>query len=84
MTRTRTLLAALAVSSLVALPAFAAPINDGGPHTKCAPRQTRVLQTKTCPARKNRPAFTVARACCTKDGKTRCKAFPHCPSNSPS
>jgi hypothetical protein len=63
-------------------------VNAGSPKTTCPDGQATMLESKTCPERPGRPAFVLQRACCTKDArgvmKTRCKAFPHCPSNSPS
>jgi len=63
-------------------------VNAGSPKTTCPDGQATMLESKTCPERPGRPAFVLQRACCTKNArgvlKTRCKAFPHCPSNSPS
>ena len=63
-------------------------VNAGSSKTTCPDGQATRLESKTCPERPGRPAFVLQRACCTKDArgvlKERCKAFPHCPSNSPS
>jgi hypothetical protein len=63
-------------------------VNAGSAKTTCPDGQATMLESKTCPERPGRPAFVLQRACCTKNArgvlKTRCKAFPHCPSQSPS
>ena len=89
----RVVLAAIMGATLGFAPrARAQPVNAGSPKTTCPEGQATVVETKTCPAQPGRPEFTLARACCTKftqknpapEGKTRCKSFPSCPSNSPS
>jgi len=84
-------LAAIMGATLAFAPhARAEPVNAGSSKATCPEGQATVVETKTCPARPGRPEFTLARACCTKitqknpEGKTRCKSFPSCPSNSPS
>ena len=52
----------------------------------CGKAQTLVrIEEKECPARPNRPAFIVKRACCKNPaGRTHCNHMPHCPAVSPS
>jgi hypothetical protein len=85
----RVVLAAVFGATLgLAAHALAQDDSGGSRKTTCPDGQGTTLESKTCPERPGRPAFVLQRACCTKDArgvlKTRCKAFPHCPSNSPS
>jgi len=52
----------------------------------CPGNQSLVrIETRVCPARPNRPADVVQRACCVNPaGKVHCGNFPNCPATSPS
>ena len=92
-TRIRHVALAIVMAAMLGFAAHArAQDDDSGDSRKitCADGQATMLESKTCPPTNSRPAVVVQRACCTKfteknpEGKTRCKSFPHCPSNSPS
>ena len=67
---------------LVLLAAMPAAANQ----ETCGKAQSLVkIEEKECPARADRPAFIIRRACCKNpSGQTHCNHMPHCPAVSPS